>query len=103
MRPAVVGACMEEILDQPQLPVATDARRLESLRLERAPRAGHDPERAIERVEASFPLKLVGARALVGDRLLGRAASRVADIDGAGLGDGLDARGGVAEGAGDPP
>jgi hypothetical protein len=81
---------VEEVLDQPQLPVAPDERRLEPLRLERAARAGDDPERSIERVEAAFALQLVGPRAFVGDRLLGRTASRIADVDGAGLGHRLD-------------
>src|SRR5689334_25438599 len=36
MRLALFGARVEELLDEPQLPVASDERRLEALRLQRA-------------------------------------------------------------------
>jgi len=56
VRPAVVGAAVEEILDQPQLAVAADEGSLESLRLERAACARDDPQRPVERVEATLAL-----------------------------------------------
>ena len=94
-------AVVEEVLDQPQLAVAADERRLEALRLQRAARAGDDAQRAPGGNEPALALQLVQPRVLVDDRGLGRAARRLADEHLAGLGDALDPRGGVDEVAGD--
>ena len=101
LRLPLVRADMEEILDLAELTVAADERRLEPCRLERAARPRDDTQRAMERNEADLPLQLVAARFRVRDRRLGDAPGRVTDEDGAGLGDRLNARGGVDEVAGD--
>ena len=103
VRLALVGAGVEEVLDLAELAVAADERRLEAGRLQRAARARDDPERAPERRQARLALQLVAAGVLVGDRLLGRAARRLADEDRARLRERLDPRGGVDEVAGDHP
>ena len=97
MRLPLVGAGVEELLDLAQLAVAADERRLEAGRLQRAARAGDDAQRPPERRQPHLPLQLVAAGVLVGDRLLGRAAGRLADEDGARLGERLDARSRVDE------
>src|SRR5205807_2514453 len=97
VRPPLVLAVVEEILDETQLALAPDERRLEALRFERAARTGDDAQRAPERDESRLPLQLVRAGALVDDRRLGRPPRRLADEHLAGLGDPLDAGGGVDE------
>ena len=94
-------AVVEEVLDQPQLAVPADERRLEALRLQRAARAGDDAQRAPGRNEAGLALQLVQPRVLVDDRRLGRAARRLADEHLARLRDPLDPRRGVDDVAGD--
>ena len=92
MRLALVRAGVEQVLDLAELAIAADERRLQPGRLQRAAGARDDAERAPERRQADLPLQLVAARVLVGDRLLGRAAGRLADEDGARLGERLDPR-----------
>ena len=69
----VVGGAVEGLLDEAQLAVTAHERRFQSLGLERPTCAGDDPQRAEEREQALFALKLVRAGVLVGDRLLGGA------------------------------
>ena len=93
----LLGRNVEEILDLPQLAVASDERCFETVRLERAAQAGDDALRLPERGQALLALELERAGVLVDDRLLRRAARRVADEHGAGVGGRLHARGGVDE------
>ena len=79
VRLALLGAGVEELLDQAQLAVAADERRLEADRLLRAAAAATTRERAPERARLGLPLQLVRAGVLVGDRRLGRPPRRLAD------------------------
>ena len=97
MRLLLVGAAVEEVLDLPQLAVASDERRLESLRLERAAQSGHDALRLPERRQTLLPLELEGARVLVDDRLLRRTPRRLAHEHRARVCGRLHARSGVDE------
>ena len=97
LSPALVGADVEELLDLAELPVAADERRFESVRLERPGAARDDAERAPEPGLAVLALELERACLLVGDRLVGCPAGRLADEHRARVGHGLDARGGVDE------
>ena len=63
--------------------------------MQRAARAGDDPQGAQELERLGLALQLVRARVLVGDRRLGGAAGRLADEHRPGRGDRLDPRGGV--------
>ena len=101
LRLLLLGAGVEQLLDQAELAVAADEGRLEAVRLERAAYPGDDPERPPELRPAFLALELVRARLLVDDRLLAGAARRLADEHRPGLGRRLDARGGVDEVAGD--
>ena len=97
----LVGAGVEELLDQPQLAVAADERRLEALRLERPARPGDDAQRPPERRQAR---PCPSARASPRPRRRSPARSRAASPrrrDRAGLGGRLDPRRGVDEVAGD--
>ena len=82
---------VEEILDELQLAVATDERRLEPGRAHRAAPARDDAQRAPELHRLRLALHLVLAGVLVGDRGLGRALRRLAREHGSGLGCRLDA------------
>ena len=97
----LVGRRVEQLLQQAQLAIAADERRLEPDRAALAASVGDDPERLPERHGLGLALQLVLAGVGVGDGGLGRAARGLADEDGAGLGGGLDAGGGVDEVAGD--
>ena len=94
---------VEELLDEAQLAVAADERRLEARRLLRAAAVRGHPERPVERDRLGLPLQLVLARRLVGDRRLGRPPRRLADEDRSRLGRRLDPRRRVDEVAGDHP
>jgi hypothetical protein len=94
---------VEELLDESELAVAADERRLEAGRLLRAAARGGHSQCTVDRHRFRLPLQLVLAGGLVGDRRLGRAPRRLADEDGPGLGNGLDARGSVDEVARDHP
>ena len=83
VRLALVGARVEELLDEAQLAVAADERRLEAGRLERPAAARDDAQRAPERHRLGLALQLVLAGVLVGDRRLRRAPRGLADEDGA--------------------
>ena len=91
VRALLVGGRVEELLDEPQLPVATDERRLEPGRLERSASAGGDAESTPERHGLVLALELVGPGGGVGDCRLRRALRRLADEHGPGLGGRLDA------------
>jgi len=92
---------VEELLDEPELPIPSDERRLEACGLEGAGASGGDAECAEESDRLRLALQLVHACVLVGDRGLGGALGRLADEDGARLCSRLDARGRVDEVAGD--
>ena len=98
--PPLLGAGMEQVLDLAQLAVAADERRLEPLGLECAAGARDNPHGPPEGVQSRLALELVGAGALVDDRRLGGAPGRLARQHLAGLGEGLDAGGGVDDVAG---
>ena len=79
VRAAVLGCTVEHVLDQLQLAVPPDERRLEPGGAHRAGPAGDDAERAKERDRLQLALQLVSARIRVRDRLLGRAPCHLAD------------------------
>ena len=101
MGAAVLGRGVEAVLDQLELALAADERRLQADGLELAAHAGDDPQSAEERERLGLALELVQAGLLIGDRLLGGPLRRLADEHAARLGGGLDAGGGVDEVAGD--
>jgi hypothetical protein len=88
---------VEELFDEAELAVSSDERRLEALALEGACATGRDPEGAEERHRLGLSLELVRTRVGIGDRGLAGALRGFADEHGAGVGSGLDARGGVDE------
>ena len=100
VRLALLGRGVEERLELGKFAVAADERRLEALRLERAAQAGDDAARAPQRRHAGLALELELACFLVDDRLVRRAARRLADEHRAGLGNRLHARGRVDDVAG---
>ena len=97
MRLSLLGAGVDEVLDLAKLAVASYERRLQPLRLERAAEAGDHSPGLPERHLSFLAFQLERAGRLVHDRLLGRPAGRLADIDRAGLRLRLDARRGVDE------
>ena len=99
----LVGRGVEQVLDQAELAVAADERRLEPLRLQRSPRAGDDANGAPEWRQSLLPLQLVCTRLLEDDGFFGGTASRRTDVDSTGRCDRLDARSGVDEIPGDHP
>ena len=90
MRPAVFRGGVVELLDQPQLAVASDERRLETAGLRRSADQADDPHCLPELDRLGLALERVAARALEDDRGFRRALRRLADEDGAGLGRRLD-------------
>ena len=96
----VVRGIVEELLDQSKLrsrPVKGG-----SIAVDRpAPAETDDPHGSPEIDAACLAFQLERAGRLVGDHGVGRPHRGFADEDGAGLGDRLDARGGVHEVAGD--
>ena len=100
---ALLGGGVEELLDAAQLTVAADERGLEAGRLERAPPARGDTKRSEELRGLGFALQLVAAGVLVDDRLLARAARRIADEHRSGFGGRLDSGRRVDEVAGNHP
>ena len=92
---------MKELFDQAQLAVTPDEGRLESGGLERSAHARDDAQCPPKRGQPLLTLELECARIVVGDRLLCRSARRLADVDGARLGDRLHPRRRVDQVAGD--
>src|SRR5262245_8127848 len=88
---------MEEFLDQPELALAPDERRLQPRRLPGAAARSDDTQRAGHRDVLRLSAQPAGAGALVGDRGLRRMPRPLADEDGAWIGDRLDTRGRVDE------
>ena len=77
---AVLGRGVEEVLDQPQLAVAADERRLETGRLElRPPRRRPRAERAKSGTGSALPFSSCAPASLVRDRRLRGAPRRLAD------------------------
>src|SRR5206468_8756464 len=66
----VVGGCVEEILDLPQLAVAPDEGRFEALRLERTTQPRDDTLGSPERRQSLLPFELERSGFFVDDRLL---------------------------------
>ena len=97
VRLLLVGRAVEELLDEAQLAVAADERRLEPGGASLAAAVGDHAQRAPELGGLALALELVRARVLVGDRRLAGAPRRVADEHRARLGRRLDARRGVDE------
>ncbi|MBM2823300.1 MAG: hypothetical protein HW413_2046 [Thermoleophilia bacterium] len=91
----LVGAAVEEVLDLPQLAVASHERRLEPLRLELSAQPGDDALRLPEWGQSLLALELEGAGVLVDDRLLRRAPRGLAHVHRARVGGRLHAGGGV--------
>jgi hypothetical protein len=101
VRAALLGGGVVELLDEPELAVAADERRLEALGAAAPADAGGDAQRAPERDLLGLALQVERACVLVHDRGLARAPRRLADEHRAGLRRRLHARGGVDEVAGD--
>ena len=102
-RPPVVPGRVEQVLDEPELAVAPDERRLEPGRAPlAAPRPDHS-RRTPELDRLRLALHLVRAGVLVDDRRLRGPLGRLADEDGARLRRALHPRRGVDEVAGDHP
>src|SRR5438093_6675799 len=101
MRLALLRRGVEELLDEPQLALPADERRLEADRLERAAAGRGDAEGVPEGDGLRLPLELESTGVDVRDRRLARSLGRLSDEDRAGLGHGLDSGGGVDEVAGD--
>ena len=100
--PLLAPGGVEQVLEQAELVVAADERRLEASRMRlRPPALGDDPQRAPGGDRAGLALEHLLAGRLERDRLLGRALGRLADEDGAGRRDGLQPARGVDEVAGD--
>ena len=97
LRAALVRRRVEQILDPPQLAVASDERRLEAGRLERSAGARDDAQRLPERRLPFLALQLERSGDVEDDRLLRGAPGRLAHEDGSRLRGGLDARRGVDE------
>ena len=100
-RPPLAARRVEEVLEQAQLVVAADERRLERLGAVAAADLGDDPQGAPGRDRARLALEHLLAGRLEGDRLGGRALGRLADEHGPGRGDRLEPAGRVDEVAGD--
>ena len=98
---ALAGRGVEQVLEQPQLLVAADERRLERVAAVAAADLGDDPQRAPGLDRRLLALEVLLAGLLEGDRLARGALGRLADEDGARLGDALEPAGGVDEVAGD--
>jgi hypothetical protein len=84
-RAPIVRGRVEQILDEPELPAATDERRLEPDRTTLAAPRRDDSRRTPEPDRLRFPFQLVRTRVLVDDRRLRRSLGRFADEDDAGL------------------
>src|SRR5581483_6805133 len=70
LRLRLLGGGVVELLDEPQLALAPDERRLEPLGAQRAELAGGHADGAVEADGLRLPLQLVLARLLEGPRLL---------------------------------
>src|SRR5581483_8646134 len=103
MRAALLGGGVVEILDEAELAVAADERRLEPFGSAAAADARGDAQCAPERDELRLALQLERACVVVDDGRLARAARRLADEHRARLGRGLHARRGVDEVSRDEP
>ena len=103
VRASLLGAAVEELLAELQLPLAADERRLQPLRFQLPAQAGDDPQRPPQRDRLRLSLQLVLAGTLVDDCLLGRAPGRLPGEHGPRLRRRLDPRGCVDEIAGDHP
>ena len=86
VRPAVFGGGVVELLDEPQLAIAPDERRLETAGLRRSADEADDPHRLPELDRLGLALERVAARVLEDDGGFRRALRRLADEDGSGLG-----------------
>ncbi len=82
----VLGTGVEELLDQPQLAVPADERRLQALRLMQAAPSGNDTQRPVERDRLGLALELIGAGVLISDRRLGGSLGCLPDQHRPGLG-----------------
>jgi len=103
VRAALVGARVEEILQQPELAVAADERRLEPGGPELAAAERDHANRAREVDRLGLPLELVCARVLVDERGFGHVARGLRHEHRARLGGGLHARGRVHQVSGHEP
>jgi hypothetical protein len=99
--PALPGGGVKQLLEQSELVVASDERRLEPSRTPGPLPTGHDPPGEPRRDRESLALEQRLAGRLVGDRRFGRPEGRLADEDGSGGRRALEARGRVDEVTGD--
>ena len=89
-RPLLAAGRMEEVLEQPELVVAADERGLERLAPVPAADLGHDSQGAPGGDGGRLALERLLAGLLEGDRPRRGPLGRLADEDGAGLGDRLE-------------
>ena len=100
-RPPVASGRTEHVLEQAELLVPSDERRLGQVRPTLATALGDDPQRAPGGDGGALALERLVADRLERDRRRRRPMGRVADEHPAGQGDRLEARGGVDQVAGD--
>ena len=100
---ALAGGGVEQVLEQAQLRIAADERRLEPIRAAQALALAHDPQRDPGGDRRLLALEDLVAGRLEGDRAGGGPMCRLADEHPAGRGDGLESRRRVDQVAGDHP
>jgi hypothetical protein len=101
--PAIPGGGVEEVLDQPELVVPPDKRRLERLGTVAPPHLGDDPQRSPGRHGGRLPLERLLAGLLEGDPARGGPHGRLAHQHGPRRCRRLEAAGGVDEVTGHHP
>ena len=89
-RPTLAAGRVDEVLEQAQLCLSPDERRLEAVRAADAAALGDDPNGSPGRDRQALPAGLL-ADLLEGDRVAGRAERRLTDEHGARVGRGLEA------------
>ena len=96
-RPSLATGCVEQVLEQAELAVAAEERRLQLVAPSAAAAFGDDAERAECRHRRFLALEDLLPRRFERDRLVGGTLGRLADEDGPGLRDRLQPRRGVDE------
>ncbi len=89
MGPMLLGRGVEQVLDQPELAVATYKRSFEAHRLERPAHTRDDPEGSVEVDQLGLALQRMHALVEIGDRSSRRTFGRLVDIATPRRGDGL--------------
>ena len=96
-RASLATGCVEQVLEQAELAVAAEERRLELVAPSAAAALGDDTDRAECRHRRFLALEDLLPGRFEGDRLVGGTFGGLADQDGSGLGDRLQPRRGIDE------